>query len=368
MVVINVEQNEVINSIANNVIIFNKETQSYFKKDASIVLDADTTFRDAILGLYKPWSRWREKQTENDFVKYFDTNDEEKILQVYNEVDALKELAENRISAFDTTTILSTISTDVLNSFNQSKTLVDNTFLADFDKLIYVDQNNGSDMNLGTENSPVKTLRRGEELIIENSALIFAPGVYDITKGNTNSNKRYCVSGLASKLVGDVSSTVTYVNQNLVGDVIMVVDTTGLDYEARDIAFVNGIKNNKSKIIGITFKMVDRKKEVAYNVSISRGTDGVQFIDCVFDLDVLNGNITYNNLDGRDSVTFNNSIINLKKELKGEVFDKPYSGTYDLNGCFLNAELNTKIINYDSKPSDIRGNVSLISNLNSQIF
>ena len=368
MVVINVEQNEVINSIANNVIIFNKETQSYFKKDASVVLDTDITFRDAILGLYKPWSRWREKQIENDFVKYFDTNDEEKILQVYNEVDALKELAENRIATFDTTTILSTISSDVLNSFNQSKTLVDNAFLESFDKLIYVDQNNGSDMNIGTENSPVKTLRRGEELIIENSALIFAPGVYDITTGNRNSNARYCVSGLASKLVGDVSRTVTYINPNSSTYVLFVVDTEGLDYEARDLTFVNGIKNNHSRIMGITFKMVDRKKKVAYSVSIARGTEGVQFIDCVFDLDVLNGTITYDKLDGRDSVTFNNSIINLNKELIGGDFDKPYSGTYELNGCFLNTSLNSKIINYDSKPTDIRGYVSLISNLNPQIF
>ena len=368
MIVVEVEQNEVINGIATNVLVFNKETQSYFKKDATITLTEDVTFRDAILNQYKPWSRWREKVTEDDYVKYYDNPDEVKILTLFNEVDALKAKAEERVSTFETSTIINTMDADSLSSFNASKTLIDTTYLTKFSKLIYVDQINGSDMNFGEELSPVKTIRRAESLIIENTGIIVKPGIYDITTGNTQSNRRYCVSGLSGNYDTSSSLTVEYINMGAIDEVKFIVDTQGLDFESRDLTFINGIHNNNSKVIGITFKMIDTKKETAYSVSIARGSEGVQLIDCVFDLDVLNGNIVYYNILGRDSVVFNNCIIDFKKKLTGILYDKPHSGTYELVNCFINDEFKEKLNTYDSKNENILGGTSMLSSLNTKFF
>ncbi len=368
MQVVNVEQNELINSITNDVIIFNKETQSYFKKDGSITLTEDTTFRDAILGQYKPWSRWREKIVENDFTKYYDNNDETKILEVYNEIDALKANAETRVGNFNLSTIIDTIDETVLSSFNEAKTLIDTDYLSRFDKLVYVNQTTGNDMNIGGEFTQVKTIRRAEELIIENTGIIIQPGVYDITTGNNMSNRRYCVSGLAGNYDDTSSLTVEYINMGTTGEVKMIVDTQGIDWEARDITFINGIHNVNSKVVGIVFKMIDAKKETTYSVSIARGSEGIQLIDCVFDLDVLNGNIVNYKITGRDSVVFKNCLIDFKKVLTGPVHDVPFSGTYELDGCFINDEIKNKLQTLDSQNTDIRGSVSLISTLNTTFF
>jgi len=368
MKVVEVEQFDLINSITNNVLVFNKETQSYFKKDASIILTEDTTFRDAILNQFKPWSRFREKIVENDYIKYYDTEDETKILEVFNEQDALKAQAEQRVDDFDISTVLDKMDTIKLESFNASKISIDTDYLTKFSRLVYVDQNEGIDTNMGTEDEPVKTIRRAESLIIENTGVIILPGVYDITKGNIQSNKRYCVSGLAGNYDNLTSLTVEYINIGSIGDVILVVDTQGLDWESRDLTFINGIHNVNSKVIGITFKMIDKKKETAFSVSIIRGSEGVQLIDCVFDLDVLNGNVTYFNKVDRDLVVFKNSIIDLKKELNGAQYDAPYSGTYELDSCFINEEIQTKLQTFDSQNTDIRGTVSLLNNLNTVFF
>jgi hypothetical protein len=368
MKVIEVEQFDLINSIPSNVLIFNKETQSYFKKDASVNLIEDTTFRDAILNQYKQWSRFREKVVENDYIKYYDTDDEIKILEVFNERDMLKAKAEQRVLNFDISTVLDVINTNELKSFNASKLSIDDDYLTKFARIVYVDQKNGIDINDGTRDFPVKTIRRAESLIIENTAVVILPGVYDITTGNTQTNKRYCISGLAGNYDTDKSLTVEYINMGAIEDVILVVDTQGLDWEARDITFINGIHNSNSKVIGITFKMIDKIKETAFSVSITRESEGVQLIDCVFDLDVLNGNIVYFNKVGRDSVVFKNSIIDLKKELNGVQYDAPYSGTYELDGCFINEEIKTKLQTFDSQNMDIRGTVSLLNNLNTVFF
>jgi len=368
MKVIEVDQYDVINNVESNILVFNKETQSYFKKDDSIILTEDTTFRDAILGQYKPWSRWREKVVESDYTKYYDTKEETKILGVFNQVDALKAKAEERISNFDITTVLDRMDTNSLKSFNEAKTSIDTEYLSKFSKLVYVDQNDGDDMNNGDELNPVKTMRRAESLIVENTGVIILPGVYDITKGNTQSNRRYCVSGLAGNYDNSTSLTVEYINMGNIDEVKMIIDTQGLEFEARDLTFINGIHNSNSKVIGITFKMIDNKKKTAFGVSIARGSEGVQLIDCVFDLDVLNGNITYYNITGRDSVVFKNCIIDLKKELNGAIYDAPYSGTYELDGCFINSELQEKLDTFDSQNADIRGSVSLISRLNTIYF
>ena len=368
MQVIQVEQSDIINTKPNDVIIFNKETQSYFKKDNSVTLTSDTTFRDAILGLYSAWARFREKEIESDFVKYYDNNDEIKLLSVYNEVDSIKAIEESRKSSFDITTVLDTLSQDKKNSFNASKTLIDNTYLESFSKVIYVSQQSGLDTNIGTKTAPIKTIRRAESLVIENTAIVIEPGVYDITKGNTQSNKRYCISGLAGNSNLTTNFKVEYINMNNVEDVIMVVDTNGLDFEARDISFINGMKNSNSKVIGITFKMVDSNKTTNYSTTIVRNSEGVQIIDCVFDLKVLNGNITYQTLVGRDSIVFKNSIIDFKKTLNDETSNKPHSGKYETDGCLFNESFRNKLENFDSKTKDIRGEVSLLSNLNTIFF
>ena len=368
MQVVSVEQNDIINSITNDIIVFNKETQSYFKKSSSIVLTEDTTFRDAILGQYKPWSRWREKDLETDFIKYYDNNDEIKILETFNEVDTIKAKREERVGNLNLTTILDTIDTTVLSSFNGNKLSINIDYLSKFDKLVYVDQVNGSDMNLGTETNPVKTIRRAEALVIENTGIIVQPGTYDITEGNIQSNRRYCVSGLSGNYDINTSLTVEYINPNSIGDVKFVVDTQGLDWEARDLTFINGMKNANSKVIGITFKMVDKDKETAYSVSIARGSEGIQLIDCVFDIDVLNGNIVSNKLLGRDSVVFKNCIFDFKKQLTGTIYDTPYLGKYELESCFINDEFRTKLESFDSKNKDARNEVSLVSNLNTSFF
>jgi len=368
MRVINVEQNDIINGKPDDSIIFNKETQSYFKKSSTVTLTEDRTFRDAILGEFKPWARWREKDTETDFTKYYDNNDEIKILKVFNELDTIKALKENRLSNINSTTILDTIDETVLSSFNDNKISINIDYLNKFNKLVYVDQINGSDMNLGTKENPVKTIRRAEALIIENTGIIIQPGIYDITEGNLQSNTRYCISGLSGNYDNNSSLTVEYINPNDIGDVKLIVDTQGLDWEARDLTFINGMKNNNSKVIGITFKMVDKHKETAYSVSIARGSEGIQIIDCVFDIDVLNGNIVSNKLKGRDSVVFKNCLINFKKQLTGITYDNPYLGKYELENCFINVDFKTKLESFDSQNKNARNEVSLISNLNTTFF
>lgn len=365
MEVVQVEQTDIINPIKDNIIVFNKETQSYFKKDSSIILTTDITFRDAILGQYKPWSRLREKVNETDYIKYYDNNDEIKIHQAFGDIDAVKALNETRLQNFNTSTIMDTIDETILSSFNEAKTPIDTTYLAKFSKLIYVDQINGNDMNIGTELEPVKTIRRAESLIIENTGIIILPGVYDITTGNTTSNQRYCVSGLSG---GIADKTVEYINLGSVDSVKLIVDTQGLDFESRDLTFINSMKNSNSKVIGISFKMIDKKKKTAYSVSIARNSEGIQLIDCVFDIDVLNGNIVYYKDIGRDSVVFKNCLIDFKKELTGTIYDAPYAGTYELDSCFINDEMRTKLQTFDSQNKDIRGEVSLLSSLNSVFF
>jgi len=368
MKVIQVNQTDIINNKPNNVIIFNKETQSYFKKDSSVTLTSDITFRDAILGLYSEWARFREKEIESDFVKYYDNTDKIKLLSIYNESDSIRAIEESRKSSFDITTVLDTLPQDKKDSFNASKTLIDNVYLENFSKVIYVSQESGLDTNIGTETSPIKTIRRAESLVIENTAIIVGPGVYDITKGNTQSNKRYCISGLAGNSDNTTNFKVEYINMNNIGDVTMVVDTNGLDFEARDITFINGMRNSDSKVIGITFKMVDSNKTTNYSSSIVRNSEGVQIIDCVFDLNVLNGNITYQTLVGRDSIVFKNSIIDFKKTLNDAVSDTPHSGKYETERCLFNEAFRNKLENFDSKATDIRGEVSLLSQLNTIFF
>ena len=204
--------------------------------------------------------------------------------------------------------------------------------------------------------------------MIENTAIIIGVGVYDITKGNTQSNKRYCISGLAGNSDTTTNFMIEYINMNNIDDVIMVVDTDGLDFEARDISFINGMRNSNSKVIGITFKMIDSNKTTNYGTTIARNSEGVHIIDCVFDLSVLNDNITYQTLVGRDSVVFKNSIIDFKKTLNGEIEDKPHSGKYETDSCLFNESFRNKLENFDLKTKDIRGEVSLLSNLNTRFF
>jgi len=369
MQVIEVKQTDIINDIPNNVIVFNKETQSYFKKDQSVILTDNLTFRDAILNEYASWARFREKELESDFIKYYDTNDKEKILNVFNEDDKIIALAEARKLEFDTTHIYSNINDDIKNIFEQNRLIIDDLYLTQFNKVIYVDQTIGLDTNGGSIDYPVKTIRRAESMIIEKTAIVLMHGIYDITKGNTRSNKRYCISGLASNIDSNNNIlSVEYINIGAIGDVILMVDTDGLDYESRDLSFVNGIMNENSKAIGIIFKMLDKNKESNYSVSIVRNSEGFQLIDCVCDLDVMNGSVVYNKTENIISVKFINTIINYKKALNGEQYDRPYRGIYELENSFINNDLKIKIDTYDSKPMDINGNVSMLQNLNLRNF
>lgn len=363
MQVIKVEEHDIINSLPNNALIFHVPTQTYFKKDPSVILNGDVTFRDAIFGPYKSYTRYGEREIQNDFIKYYDSKDEEKVLNAFGEIDKINALRENRRISLNSTTILNTLSSTIKSSFENNKTNISSDYLTKFDKIIYVDQTNGNDMNDGLINTPLKTIRKAESYIINNTAIVIAAGVYDITRGNTKSNQRYCISGLSGDKTG--SNYVEYINQNNIGDVVMVVDTEGLDFEARDITFINKMVN--AKIYGITFKMNDHNKKTSYSATIIRESENVVLIDCIFDLNVVNGNITYN-MVSRDSVVFQNCIIDLKKELTGPEFDKPYMGRYELDGCFINQNIQNKLLDYDLQSKNEVGEITLINNLNTTFF
>jgi len=369
MKVIEVQQTDIINDIPNNAIVFNKETQSYFKKDTSITLSDNLTFRDAILNEYAAWARFREKELESDFIKYYDNNDKEKILNIFNEDDKIIALAEARKLDFDTNHIYADINDDIKNIFEQNRITIDDSYLNQFNKVIYVDQAIGLDTNNGNIDYPVKTIRRAESMIIEKTAIVIMPGIYDITKGNPRSNKRYCISGLASN-VDNLNNvlTVEYINIGEIGDVILVVNTNDLDYESRDLTFVNGIMNENSKAIGLVFKMVDNIKEPNYAISIARNSEGFQLIDCICDLNVKNGSVVYNKTTNTKPVKFINVIIDYKKLLTGDQFDKPYKGIYELENVFMNVNLKTKIDSFDSKPMDVNGTISMLQSLNIRTF
>ena len=317
--------------------------------------------RDAIFGPYSEFARFGEKDVVTNYTKYYDTHEKEKIYRAYDAIDEIIALRESRVSKFSKSDLYDNKIEDESKErfdFQKNKDTID---LSEFNKIIYVDQFGGSDMNDGSENNPVKTIRRAEDMIIDGTCIIVADGIYDITFDNGNSNPIYCTSGLSG---GDKNYHVTYCAKNNLGDVTFVVNTNGLEIEARDISFMSDAYNVDVK--NIIFKMVDKTKDTLYGATISRGSGNISFIDCVFDLELMNGNIIYN-MKSIDFVSFENCIINIQKDLNAPINNKVHKGSYTLKNCFVNQEIKDKIEEFDLGQNEA-GEISMIGNFNTRFF
>jgi hypothetical protein len=355
MIVKKVALNDVINEIANDTIVYNNETKTYFKKSKEVELEKDYTFKESILGPYKKYARASiQKKLDDGTQIYLDTENEFELLKIFKEFDEFREKMENRMMNIE----VEILNNDIVNKID----LNDVEFnLDEYNKHIYVDKN-GNDDNDGSKEKPLKTIRKAEEMIEDNTIILIGEGIYDITFGNTNSNKKYCQSGLGSKL----NKNVTY--QGFGKKTILVVDTRRLNYLSRDITFVNEIKNNNVKIQNIVFKMIDEERVAPNAVSIARNCDGINFNKCVFEFKVKNVNIIYNKIDNNNEIVFNNSIFNILKEKFGEQYDKPIMGKYKIENCYFNKNIKNKIELYDMQNKNFANEITLTNSIGINFF
>lgn len=365
MQVYRVNQSDIINAYANDVILYNAEMRVYFQTLSSVTLPEDTTFRDAVLGAYKTVARTMKIEYTPDYIMYDDTRDDEKLLTAFNQIDTIRSLVETKIQNVAVINAADTLPTADKASITNNLSGIN---LSGFSKIIYVAVDGNDTNNGGSIGTAVRSVRRAEELAVENTAIVFGPGKYDITRGNVNSNPRYCISGLSGKLINGAQVKIHYINAGNLGDVTLIADTTTFEYEARDVTLANGLTNPNTSIIRMQFKLLDNARKTSYGVSIARGCEGISFIDCAFDITSLNGNIAYNSLVGKDPIHFENCIVDFKKKLNGLLYDIPYAGQYTLNKCKINESFRTKIESFDSLDKDMRGNKSLILNTNTTFF
>ena len=355
MKVINVGLYDDISNIQDNVIVFNKETLTYFRKDPSVEFESPLMFKDAVQNEFSDYSRTLEIDTSSNYKKYSDTNDKFKIENSIGELEKLQNMEYERFKSLEINPFPQDVSDEIKEEFYSNRVELTDDFKNGFNKIIYVDIDNGDDTNDGSETQPLKSLRLAEKNSIDGTLIIINKGNYDITFGNTNSTKNYCQSGL----MGKENCSITYFG---VDDPNLIIDTRDISYDSRDISFVNGLKEG-SKIYNLNFKLFDASRVNPWSVSLVRNSPNVELNGCTFELDSKAMNFVMNKLSD-ESTIFTNCLVYSHNDLN----TKPYLGTYQTENLFYNSKLDKKLKELDPLNTNFKNEITMVSGVGLKLF
>lgn len=356
--VIIINEDEIINDYPDDTVLFEKGSWTYIKIDKSIVLNGIRTFKDAVLNEYKNVAHIGEVDKTETYEKYYDHINEQKILEILNERERLETLRAQEVNSKDLTLTYSALKND-FSDFNFTKSLDLTNF-----NLIYVNDTYGNDNNDGSQNSPVKTIRRAERLINGRTKILISPGIYNLSFDNKNTNKNFCESGIANKRDGDGFFEVEYLNMSLNPDSVKFLIYGDAKNDARDLACINGVndKETQTKLTNISFKIIDNKRKISNSVAIVRMSDNILFENCVFEIISNNISIVHNTIQ-ESNIKFINCFFNI--ESVTGVIKSASKGSYELIDCVFNLAAEEILLN-DSK-EDTSNNV-LTSQINTRFF
>jgi hypothetical protein len=242
---------EIINDYPDNSIILNLDTYTYFLKKEGIEIPDNLTFKDAIEKYYVDYSEEFTKINDDNFDLFGFSNNEETIKLKLNKLLDYKLFYQNynsdKIDLSDINVAINKIDIDFSN----------------YDKIIYVDGNNGSDDNDGSENSPLKTIYKAETIceVDKKNLIVINSGKYNLI------NKYNKFNSISTSGIGVKNKNISYVgNGDNVEDVVLFINIDEIRYDSKFLSFFNNLNGN---VYNLTFYMSDVKNKAIPNIFLN---------------------------------------------------------------------------------------------------